>query len=75
MPEYRDKRPGALAHGPAMGSDIERVRRNVDEADARRLRAEELSVARHRRQVSDRVAAHEESTGRQETASDSSPQT
>ena len=75
MPDYRDKRPGALAHGAAKGSDIERVRRAVDEADARSLHAEELSVARHRQRVSGRVAEHEEPMGQPETASDSSPPT
>ena len=75
MPDYRDKRAGALAHGSAKGSDIERVRRDVHEADARSLHAEELSVADHRRRVSDRVAEHEGSISQQETAADSSPPT
>jgi len=75
MPDYRDKRPGALAHGPAKGSDIESVRRNCNEADARALHAEELSVARHRRHVSDRAAAHDGPTDQQETPPDSSPPT
>jgi hypothetical protein len=48
-----------LAHGPAKCSDIERVRRDVDEADARSVGAEEVSVARHRQRVSSRVAENE----------------
>ena len=60
MPDHRDKPPSALAHGSAKRSDIERVRRDVDEAEARSLRVEELSVERHRQHVSRRVAEHEE---------------
>ena len=60
MPDHRDKPASSLAHGPAKGSDIERVRRDVDDADARSLSAEEVSVARRRRRVSERAAEHEE---------------
>jgi hypothetical protein len=49
-----------LAHGPAKSSDIERVRRDVDEADALSVRAEEISVARHRERVAGRAAEDEE---------------
>jgi len=60
MPDHRDKPASAMAHGPAKGSDIERVRREVDEVDARAVRAEENAVARHRQRVAGRVAEHEE---------------
>jgi hypothetical protein len=60
MPDHRDKPASALAHGPAKPSDIERVRRDVDDADAQSVRAEELSVARHRHRVSSRAAEDEE---------------
>ena len=60
MPDHRDKPASALAHGPAKRTDIERVRRDVDEADARSVRAEEVSVARHRERVSSRVAENED---------------
>lgn len=56
MPDHRDKPASAMAHGPAKGSDIERVRQDVDKADARSVRAEEDSVARHRQRVASRVA-------------------
>jgi hypothetical protein len=49
-----------LAHGPAKPSDIERVRRDVDDAEARTVREEEVSVARHRERVSSRLAEREE---------------
>lgn len=60
MPDHRDKPASSLAHGPAKGSDIERVRRDADDADARSVRAEEASVARRRQRVSERVTEHEE---------------
>jgi hypothetical protein len=60
MPDYRDKPAGALAHGPAKGTDIERARQDVDEVDARSVRAEEVSVARHRERVASRVAEDED---------------
>ena len=60
MPDHRDKPPSALAHGPAKTSDIERVRRDVDEVAVRAVHEEEVSVARLRMRVSDRTADHEE---------------
>jgi len=55
MPDHRDKPASAMAHGPAKCSDIERVREDVEEADARSVRAEELSLERHRQRVAGRV--------------------
>ena len=60
MPDHRDKPASAMACGPAKGSDIERVRRDVDEADARSVTEEEAAVAQHRERVSDRTAEHED---------------
>jgi hypothetical protein len=60
MPDHRDKPASALAHGSAKCSDIERVRNDVDEADARSVRAEETSLERHRERVARRARAHDE---------------
>ena len=60
MPDHRDRPPSSLAHGPAKPSDIERVRRDVDDAEARTVREEEVSVARHRERVSGRAAQDEQ---------------
>jgi hypothetical protein len=49
-----------MAHGPAKPSDVERVRREIGEADERAVHAEEVAVARRRQRVSSRVAEHEE---------------
>ena len=35
MTDHEERPPSALAHGPVKGDDIERVRRDVDESDAR----------------------------------------
>jgi hypothetical protein len=51
-----------MAHGPTKSSDIERVRRDVDEADARSMRAEEVLVARHWQRVARRVTERGEET-------------
>jgi len=60
MPEHRDRPASDLARGPAKPSDIERARRDVDEADAKSVRSEEVTVARRRERVSSRVAEGEE---------------
>ena len=60
MPDHRDKPASALAHGPAKRSDVERVRREVREADERSVHAEEVAVARHRQRISSRLAEQEE---------------
>jgi hypothetical protein len=45
-----------LAHGPAKSSDIERVRRDVDDAEMRVARDDQASAARRRRRLRDREA-------------------
>lgn len=54
MPDHRDKPASSLAHGPAKCSDIERARRDADEADASSVSAQEVAVARLRERVADR---------------------
>ena len=58
MPDHQAKPASVMAHGPAKRSDIERVRQDVDEADARGVRAEEVAVAAHRQRVASRTADH-----------------
>ena len=57
MPDHRDKPASVMAYGLVKGDDVERVRRDVDEADAHAVRGEEIAVARHRQRVADRDAA------------------
>jgi hypothetical protein len=60
MPDHRDKPASAMAHGVAKCSDVERVRRDLGEADERSVVAEEVAVSRHRQKVAARVAQHEQ---------------
>jgi hypothetical protein len=60
MPDHRDKPATAMARGPAKCTDIERVRRDIEEADARLVQAEEVAVVRHRQRVAARVTEREE---------------
>jgi hypothetical protein len=60
MPDHRDKPASAMARGPAKVSDVERVRRDIVDADERAVEAEEVAVARHRERVSGRVTEPEE---------------
>ena len=62
MPDHRDRPAGALAHGPAKPDDIARLRRDVDEAETRSVRDEEVAAARHRQRVSNRAAEQENDT-------------
>jgi hypothetical protein len=57
MPDHEERPPTALAHGAAKSSDIERVRRNVDKAEARVTHDGQASTARRRRQLRSRQAA------------------
>ena len=55
MPDHRDKPASAMARGPAKCSDVERVREDLANADARAVRAEEMSLERHQHRVVKRV--------------------
>ena len=56
MTEHREPSAGALAHGAAKSSDIERVRRNVDKAEVRVTHDAQTSAARRRRRLRGREA-------------------
>jgi hypothetical protein len=57
MPDHQERSPTALAHGAAQCDDIERVRRDVDAAEASAARADETSARRRRRGRLDRETA------------------
>ena len=52
-----------MAHGPAKCSDVERVREDLDNADARSVRTEEMSLERHRHRVVKRVQERTKDAG------------
>jgi hypothetical protein len=50
--EHHERPPGALAHGVAKSSDIQRARRELGAAELRAARQLEAAAARHRRHAS-----------------------
>jgi len=52
MVSHRERSPGALAHGPAKSSDIQRVRRDLAAAELRAARDLQAAARRHRREGS-----------------------
>jgi hypothetical protein len=51
MAEHEERPSSALAHGPVKSGDIERVRRDVDESEARVAREKKTSGARREREL------------------------
>jgi multidrug resistance efflux pump len=51
MPDHQERPPTALAHGAVKSDDIERVRRDVDQSDARVARKKKTSAARREREL------------------------
>jgi hypothetical protein len=56
MPDHEERPASALAHGAAKSSDIERVRRNVDNAEVHVTHDAQTSTARRRRRLRGREA-------------------
>jgi hypothetical protein len=52
MVSHRERPPGALAHGAAKSSDIQRVRRELGAAELRAARELQAAAWRHRREGS-----------------------
>ena len=59
MPDHKEQPASALAHGAAKSSDIERVRRDVDNAEARVAQDDQASAASRRKRIRDRAARNE----------------
>jgi hypothetical protein len=51
MTDHEERPPSALAHGPVKSGDIERVRRDVDQSDARVAHDRKTSAARREREL------------------------
>ena len=51
MTDHEERPPSALAHGPVKSGDIERVRRDVDQSDARVAHDKKTSAARREREL------------------------
>ncbi len=51
MPDHEERPATALAHGAVKGGDVERVRRDVDQAGARVAHDKKTSAARREREL------------------------
>ena len=51
MPDHQERPPATLAHGAVKSGDIERVRRDVDQSDARVAHDKKTSAARREREL------------------------
>ena len=51
MPDHEERPPTALAHGPVKSDDIERLRRDVDQSDARVARNKKTAAVRREREL------------------------
>jgi hypothetical protein len=60
MPDHQERPPAALAHGAVKSDDIERVRRDVEQSDARVAHDDRASAARRERRLRDQAAQRKE---------------
>jgi hypothetical protein len=51
MTDHEERPPSALAHGPVKSDDIERVRSDVDQSEARVAHDRKTSAARREREL------------------------
>ena len=49
MPDHEERPPSTLAHGAVKSGDIERVRRDVDQSEARVAHDKKIAAARKER--------------------------
>jgi multidrug resistance efflux pump len=51
MPDHEERPPATLAHGVVKSGDIERVRRDVDQSEARVARDTKITAARKEQEL------------------------
>jgi multidrug resistance efflux pump len=51
MPDHEERPPSTLAHGAVKSGDIERVRRDVDQSEARVAHDTKIAAARKEREL------------------------
>jgi hypothetical protein len=51
MPDHEERSPATLAHGPVKSGDIERVRRDVDQSEARVAHHKMMTAARKGQEI------------------------
>jgi hypothetical protein len=51
MPDHEERSPATLVHGPVKSGDIERVRREVDQSEARVAHDTMITAARKEQEI------------------------
>jgi hypothetical protein len=51
MPDHEERPPSTLAHGAVKSGDIERVRRDVDQSEARVAHDKKITAARKEQEL------------------------
>ena len=51
MPDHEERPPSTLAHGAVKSDDIERVRRDVDQSEARVAHDKKITAARKEQEL------------------------
>ena len=60
MPEHKERPPSTMAHGAVKSGDIERVRRDVDQSEARVAHDKKITAARKEQELRRRYASGED---------------
>jgi len=60
MPDHEERPPSTLAHGAVKSGDIERVRRDVDQSEARVAHDKKIAAARKEQELRRRYTSEED---------------
>ena len=60
MPDHQERPPSTLAHGAVKSGDIERVRREVDQSEARVARDKKVTAVRKEQELRRRDTSDED---------------
>ena len=60
MPEHKERPPSTMAHGAVKSGDIERVRRGVDQSEARVAHDKKITAARKEQELRRKYASGED---------------
>jgi hypothetical protein len=60
VPHHEERPPSTLAHGPVKCDDIERVRRDVDESEARVVRDKKITATRKEQELRRKTASEQD---------------
>ena len=60
MPDHEERPPSTLAHGAVKSGDIERVRRDVDQSEARVVHDTKITAARKEHELRRKDASEDD---------------